>query len=229
MNSLPEASWETIYGKEKGRRDLILTPRQSVVDFLPVLDKAGARRILDLGCGTGSNTLFLARKGFLVVGLDVSASAIAEAQQFLAAVQIENVVLIANDMKALPFPDEDFDAVVSINVIHHAKLSEIERTVGEIRRVLRSNGVGVVTVDSDTDYKFGQGIALEEKTYELTMPHREKGIIHHFFNENEARFLFKDFEITSLRLTSQDVAGRKNSHWEVVFAKHGRTIQQTTG
>jgi len=218
---LSEVSWETIYGREKGRRGVILSPRQSVVDFLPILRKSNVRRILDLGCGTGANALFLAKKGFFVIGVDISASALQETQQLLTAEHIENVVLVVKDMKALPFPDEHFDAVVSINVIHHARLSEINQTVDEIYRVLRGNGVGVVTVDSDTDYKFGQGTKLEEKTYELTIPHREKGIIHHFFSEREARLLFRHFEITNIKLVSQDVRGRKNCHWEVAFAKRG--------
>lgn len=49
-----------------------------------VLESAPARRVLDLGCGTGEHARFLAEKGFDVIGIDRSAELIAEARQLAA-------------------------------------------------------------------------------------------------------------------------------------------------
>ncbi len=43
---------------------------ECVVDFAKMLKKAAATRILDFGCGTGRNTVYLVRVGFEVYGFD---------------------------------------------------------------------------------------------------------------------------------------------------------------
>jgi ubiquinone/menaquinone biosynthesis C-methylase UbiE len=103
------------------------------------LEPAPGRRILDVGCGTGVDLAGMAeavRPGGRIVGADVSALAVAEAQRrFADADDIEVLVADAHD---LPFRDETFDGIRADRTMLH--LAEPERALGEFRRVLMPGG-----------------------------------------------------------------------------------------
>jgi len=210
--------WEEIYRKET--KTYKWTPSDSVVNFLPVLKDISAHKVLDVGCGTGRNALFLGKEGFIVVGIDISKTALQVADQKIKNEGLHNIILLQGDIADLPFPPQHFDAIISTNVIHHTKINDIKKIVNEIYDVLCHDGKGLVTVVADMDYKFGKGRRLEENTYELSEEaHREKGMIHHFFNEFETRALFNKFEILTTRLLQKDVEEGRSYHWEVTFSK----------
>jgi SAM-dependent methyltransferase len=92
---------------------------------------AGEGRCLDLGCGTGVAIPTLRRLGWTVVGADVSEAMLARAQEHGA-----ELVRAAGD--DLPFPDDSFDAVVSLWT--HTDVDDFPAVVGEVARVLRADG-----------------------------------------------------------------------------------------
>jgi protein-L-isoaspartate(D-aspartate) O-methyltransferase len=105
---------------------------QAMVDHYGI--KPGDK-ILDVGCG----------KGFLlydftqivpdieVVGLDISEYAIANAKEDIKD------CLIQGNAKKLPFNDNDFDLVISINTLHNLYVYELDSALKEIERVAKSN------------------------------------------------------------------------------------------
>ena len=100
--------------------------RREVADHLP------SGRVLDLGSGTGSALPVLA--GRVVVALDPVAP-------MLSMSPIHSRVVGVGE--SLPFPNESFDSVFSAYVFRN--LSSVDRTLGEINRVLRPGGVaGIV-------------------------------------------------------------------------------------
>ncbi len=68
-------------------------------------------RILDIGCGTGRHSLELARRGYEVVGIDLSLGQINKAQEKAAALGINRVEFHCMDARNLPFQNA-FDAVL---------------------------------------------------------------------------------------------------------------------
>ena len=105
--------------------------------FLPLLRAAGARDLLELGCGTGNDAARLAGEGFHVVATDLSTEAVAAARQKYGDLVEFRVV----DMAAgLPFPKASFDAVMA-NVALHMFTDAVTRVVlTDIRRVLARAG-----------------------------------------------------------------------------------------
>ena len=81
-------------------------------DLLELLDPKPGERILDLGCGTGHLTAQIAERGAEVIGLDGSASMIAQARQ-----NYPKLKFVLADAKAFEF-DTPFDAVFSNAVLH---------------------------------------------------------------------------------------------------------------
>ncbi|MBY0457874.1 MAG: class I SAM-dependent methyltransferase [Gemmataceae bacterium] len=77
-------------------------------------------RVLDLGCGTGWTSLFFARAGYAVVGVDIAPEMVRMADGLRAADGLANLTFVASDYEQLNFRDE-FDAVVFFDSLHHAE------------------------------------------------------------------------------------------------------------
>ncbi len=90
-------------------------------------------RILDAGCGTGGNALFLRRYG-QVFGLDLAMEAIELGAPRLATTLTRGSVL------TLPFADNSFDLVTSFDVLYHQDVPDEAVALRETRRVLRPGG-----------------------------------------------------------------------------------------
>lgn len=175
-------------------------PHEGVVSIVPELKCEHAHRILDLGCGAGRHVIYLAKKGFFVVGLDASTEALRISEERLRKKGIQNCCLVESNMIKLPFPDGHFDAVVSISTIFHNLLAGIKKTVSEIRRVTKPDGLVFVTISSTTDFsksEFAKGKKLEKNTWARTSG-KHPGVPHHFFDKKGARALFSGFKIIKM-------------------------------
>jgi SAM-dependent methyltransferase len=95
-----------------------------------------ARRILDVGCGTGANLGMLRRFG-RVVGVDMDSGAVELCRQRGWDVRL-------TEGAALPFGDGEFDLVTLLDVIEH--VADDGEILGEARRVLAPGGSIMVTV-----------------------------------------------------------------------------------
>ncbi len=119
------------------------TMREST--FKPLLldqaELAPGVRVMDLGCGTGTLALLAKERepGCEVVGVDgdpaILELAAGKAEQ--AGVDIAFDEALSTD---LPYPDASFDRVLSTLFFHHLMPPDKERTLAEIRRVLRPGG-----------------------------------------------------------------------------------------
>lgn len=104
--------------------------------------------VLDVGCGTG--TLAIAAKRHVgptgtVYGIDASPEMIARANKKARKAGIE--VVFKNGLaQALPFPDAQFDAVLSTVMLHHLPRKARQECASEMRRVLKPGG-RVLAVD----------------------------------------------------------------------------------
>jgi tellurite methyltransferase len=100
--------------------------------------------ILDAGCGDGRNLVYLMRRGCRAFGIDETADAIEEIR--LLATRIAPDLPVENfqvgKIDALPFPDENFDAVLCNAVLHFAADERhFNRMLRELWRVLKPDGV----------------------------------------------------------------------------------------
>src|SRR5437762_3129051 len=90
--------------------------------------------VLDLGCGAGMLAL-LKRKQVVLTGVDLSAEC------SLAARRNGYDATFTAKLSQLPFPDQSFDYVVSLDVLGHVGFEEKDQVLAEIKRVLRPGGV----------------------------------------------------------------------------------------
>ena len=131
--------------------DMGLHPLWQLEDLLPALNLRPEMRVLDLGSGRGATSVFLARECEVrVTACDLWVSA-DDIQQVLEASGVADVVSAVNaDARDLPFGDEEFDAVVSIDAFEY--FGTDVHFLPKLLRVLKSGGsIGVSTPGLRTD------------------------------------------------------------------------------
>lgn len=111
--------------------------RRLVLDLLRRHLPTGAS-VLDAGCGTGRLLSDLERQRYRVTGLDILPDAVLRARTRLDGGRAE-----VGDVTELPFADRRFDCVLLLDVLEHV---DDRRALAEAARVLRANGLLVVTV-----------------------------------------------------------------------------------
>ncbi|MBX5328075.1 MAG: class I SAM-dependent methyltransferase [Candidatus Bathyarchaeota archaeon] len=201
--------WNEILREEWYSRE---EPDEIVVNFANSLKKKRqVIRVLDLGCGAGRHLVFLSKQRFEAHGVDVSETGLTLTKEKLRRQNLE-VYLAKCDMKNLPHVNSCFDAVVCLHTIYHQRLEGIQKTIFEIQRILRQEGLLLINFLSKRTYSYGKGIEIEENTF-TEQSGVEAGVLHHFTDEKEIRYLFKNFKILNLQLVEKTVEGKLRSRW----------------
>jgi glycosyltransferase involved in cell wall biosynthesis/ubiquinone/menaquinone biosynthesis C-methylase UbiE len=114
-----------------------------------VTDLAKGRDVLDVASGEGYGSALLAGVARSVIGVDLDANAVEFATEKYAS-RIPNIRFAAGSCSALPLADSSVDLVVSFETIEHH--DEHEAMLAEIKRVLRPNGVLVISSPDRHEY-----------------------------------------------------------------------------
>lgn len=107
---------------------------RSLLDRFAALVGAGAS-VLDAGCGPGHIGRYLADRGLVASGLDLSPAMVACAQRLNPGMAVAQ-----GNMLALPFADESFAAIVAFYSIIHLSRADVPLALAEFLRALRPGG-----------------------------------------------------------------------------------------
>jgi len=149
MTSLPY-----VHGYSPRESARLSDQAQTLADLLhrDVAYPPGAQ-VLEAGCGTGAQTVILARNspGAQFLSVDRAADSLALAREAVGRAGLTNVRFELADLFHLPFPDGAFDAVFVCFVIEH--LAEPGAALAELQRVLRPGGeITVIEGDHGSAY-----------------------------------------------------------------------------
>ena len=125
-----------------------------------LIQRSGIKKgmhVLDLGCGSGAFTTFVARavggKG-KVYALDIQADMLEQLERKLAKTEnkdIKNVKLVQSNAYEMPFEDDSLDVVNMVTVLQ--EIPDRSRALREVKRVLKPGGILAVTeLFPDPDY-----------------------------------------------------------------------------
>ena len=128
-------------------------------------------RILDLGCGTGTMALLLAREGWEVTGIDTSEAMIMEARR-KAADAGKDVRFIAGAMEEA-HPDEIFPVAISLyDVLNHLNdEAALRASLCTVREVLETDGLLIFDVNNRRGYErlWGEDESIRHPDFTLTI------------------------------------------------------------
>jgi tellurite methyltransferase len=192
-------------------------PLAEVVTMADRLEAEGRVRVLDIGCGVGRHTVYLAARGFDVTATDNAPAAIAQCEKNLEAAGLR-ARLLAIDMTEFPFPDGSFDGVISTQVIHHSNRATLGRIIASITQKLAPGGFFVWATPSLRHSGRGKGREIEPGTW-VDEDHREGPVPHHYCSEDEIRKLLADYDIESISEREMPDRPPGRWHWYVVARK----------
>jgi SAM-dependent methyltransferase len=119
-----------------------LTENEHLARYRFATQLVEGRQVADIACGTGYGTQMLAEAGAKsVLGIDISADAVAFSRQRFSAPNVSYIVSNAQDLTAIS--DNQFEIVVSFETIEH--LPDVEAYLDEMARILRPGGAFLVS------------------------------------------------------------------------------------
>jgi len=143
-------------------------------------------RVLDLGCGEGDFTVWLAEAGARVLGVDVAEAALRRARRRHPGVEFE----LAPIDGELPVPDASYDVVWASEVIEH--VADTGRWLSEVRRVLAPGGRLLVTTPSHGRLRLALG-GIERYSEPL-------GDHLHLYSARSLRGLLEEFDFDQVQV-----------------------------
>ncbi|HEY0385012.1 MAG TPA: class I SAM-dependent methyltransferase [Pyrinomonadaceae bacterium] len=114
-------------------------------------------RVLEIGCGLGTDGAQFAKAGAIYTGVDLTEAAIELARRRFELFGLPGKFQTA-DAENLDFPDNSFDLIYSHGVLHHTP--DTERAVREVHRVLRPGGRAVVMLYHRDSYNYRVNIRV---------------------------------------------------------------------
>ena len=165
--------------------------------LMPLFDRmvseAGAgSRLLEIGCGMGSDLLQLARRGFRVTGVDLTEAGIELAKKRFDIYGQQAELRVA-DAENLPFADSTFDVVYSFGVLHHTP--DTPKSIKEVHRVLKAGGKAYIMLYYRPSLNY---LAHYLTGVPFDGSKRDKCPVERAYNKCEIREMFADFGSVSI-------------------------------
>lgn len=124
--------------------------------------------VLDLGCGNGRNSIYLAKEGMKVIGIDFSKGLIKIAKNKMEWKEVaDRVDLIEGDIGSLPLRNKSIDVVLYIATLHHLPTpQERLQSLLEIKRCLKPGGSALVSAWAQEQEKFKDDLEKSKENQE---------------------------------------------------------------
>ncbi len=178
--------WEKRY-KDGGRiwgENPSLSAKQAGMLF----ESSKVESVLVPGCGYGRHTSYFDSLGFDVSGIEIAHEAYENAKS-----DNPHITYYEGSVLDMPFSNDKYDAIYCFNVLHLLLKDDREKFISCCRDALNDRGYMYFTVASEKEASFGNGLQIEENTYES-----KPGRPVHYFNEDDLTEHFKVFEVLDM-------------------------------
>ncbi|HVZ34354.1 MAG TPA: class I SAM-dependent methyltransferase, partial [Polyangiaceae bacterium] len=151
--------------------------------FLECLRQEQKSRLLEVGAGTGQDSLFFQQNGLSVVATDLS-------PQMIERCRMKGLEAHVMDLRGLSFPPESFDAAYAVNCLLHVPNADMDAVLEAIQTTLAPNALLYVGVYGGEDV---EGVLADDW-------HQPKRFFSFRSNETLARMAKRYFEIVDFRV-----------------------------
>jgi SAM-dependent methyltransferase len=187
--------WENYYCKHHDAQRHIV--HEDAKRLKQLFETGHVNKILDLGCGDGRHLRYFSELGYQLYGFDISPTALHLAEDWLHTDGL-STELACGDMTALPWPTDFFDALVSVQVLNHGYLEEIEAAIDETYRVLKPLGWFYLCLQTGPPPDPNDDPSLQNlapNTYANVSDDEGIGVPHYYFSERELLEAFSCFNL----------------------------------
>ncbi len=165
-SELNQNTYETIYSSGK---ELLEYPDEILVSYLYNTFKKdnSIKDILDIGFGSGRHVILFAKEEYKVAGIETSESAVLCAKKWLEKENLEANLKVGSSYK-VDFKDNTFDALLCWGVINSVvEDKKLDKSMKEIKRVLRPNGRLLISLMAPEDVKFRNAELIKDNIYQI--------------------------------------------------------------
>ena len=182
-------------------------PYERILTFWQKLcarQKADVRTVLDLACGTGSLSVLLAKRGYRVLGVDLSEDMLAEADQKAAAMEGNRPFFVCQPMQRLRLPETVDEVICCLDSINYLrKPTDCQKTFRRVYDALTHGGVFVFDINTPQKLRALDGQVFLDETDDTYCVWR-------------AQFAEKK----RLCFYGMDIFQREGEHWLRSFEEH---------
>lgn len=182
---ISKAYWDKKH--ENYKRDSIQV--DDWLDKFGEMIEATSLPIIDLGCGSGNDTLYLIHRNKDVIPCDQSSNAITCIRENFPEI---DEAYCFDMLDGLPFSDEFCDIIIADLSLHYFRSDDTRKIIGEIYRILKPEGHLIFRVNSVNDVNFGAGRGRE---IERNLYQTSDGRLKRFFDEEDIKLFFNKFVI----------------------------------
>jgi SAM-dependent methyltransferase len=215
-------AWDLEYAAGRYRDELPLPFVADVVSAVREYDLLGVEGVY-VGCGNGRNYLPLVQAGLDLVGLDVSAAALARLAE---RAPDHRARLIHGELSALP-AGTTYSVVVGIQVFQHGDRASAHEHIRAAQARLAPGGLFCLRVNAvGTELEYDHDVVERDHDGGFTVRYRagpKQGLLIHFFADSGLEALFAGYELVLVPRLSQTwrVPPERGqwSQWEAIYRK----------
>lgn len=131
---------------------------QNPEEIIELLELKPSYVVADLGCGSGYFAVPISRKVKKVYGVDVQKEMLEYLDEKIQKQNIRNIETVLSEEDEIPLQDKSVDLLLSVNTLHEFR--DKEKTVKEMRRILRPKGKVAIIDFRKEDTSFGPPVAI---------------------------------------------------------------------
>jgi cyclopropane fatty-acyl-phospholipid synthase-like methyltransferase len=167
----------------------------------PLAEKAlpyltDGKHLLDVGCGEGADTVFFAKKGFLVTALDNNETQLDRLQAFIDDHSLTNVSILNANALDFKYPQNYYDVINCLLVGCCMSRNDFNTLVLTLKATVKKGGIIIMSLRNYLDPEFKEYVSTEKMIEPNTfIKSGDCCKIKYYIEKNRLRECFLDFEI----------------------------------
>jgi len=171
--------------------------------YLSILKMVEGKTVLDIASGEGYGTSILSSRARQTFGVDINPDLVEHAGR---KYNQENIRFLHGSVDRIPLESNTIDVIVSFETLEHVDADTQKQFLGEVKRVLRTNGVFVVSTPNKKNYTDRYDHQNKFHLCELYKDRFEEILKEHF---GHVRLYDQGQEVTSVILNKEDYLSQK--------------------
>jgi len=177
------------------------------------LDRAHTGTALDVGCGEGRHSLFLAQEGYVIDAIDISEKAIEKLEHLAEEYGVSTMIFPkVGDTRALELPQQKYDLAVLSYVFPFLKYSDIITILEKVKQSLKPGGCIYVSALTTDDPEYINYSRKQKPIEPRTFYSPGLKCYCYYFEKGELKTLFSDFDVIDYTETHVELPREPYTH-----------------